>query len=817
VAEQKLTYKVEADTSGAVRSLGDLGDAGEAAAKQIGDGFDQATSQTKSAISALSGELDAFEADTKGLASAIAAIKTNLTVEVDDSKVAGFAADLKNRMGVAFDDVTADAKAFAAVLERGVDLSRTRSEIRGVGDALDHTRAGADQSRSVLANLAGNSAQDLGQLGGVVGTLGVGVGQLAEYAVDGNIAMSNLAKVAGPMAALSAATLLVQNYLGNIAETKAWERDQVDAYTDAINDAGDSIGAVLQVAEDGLTGRIRDDSILGGLLDKEKTVDLIDLLDEAGLTLADVNDAIRSGAHDRTEFSDWLNGSSPEAARLRGQFDDLAGSGTRYTDVLEGVLSNTTAYTAAAEDVDQTNRVMASSLETVNEQLRLLAIDKDPLAVLSQGAIQFGQVMVDPVLLWRQLVDDLRDGKADLEGTALAVDAFAAAMGTGKDDVVALAIAQGDAAKSAGDLQHVQADTAAAVDEASQAYRDQAEAIQADLDKQQAMIDHAKGLADAQQSFRDATADLPTMLEETNAAMDEATEGSADWLDARNQQRDATEDWIDQLVTTRQEFDQANGRQRSAIQIQNDYAEGLGRVAGKLDSDVIPAVARYYADVLKIPADKVTEFEMILATGDQAAIETFVAENSGTKQLAIGVVADQAKIAKVSGAIAALASPVSTTVRVNADASAAYATKANLQQPWFTTLWVTPRTTTAVIGGRTVDFASRTVAPKGTPSTSTARAVGTAATLEADPTIEAFAVDGEADAGAEQLQTPVATSSLSAGPFGPTTFTAPARPVTVNVTVNAAVIGNRLDVQRAVLRAVRQGVRVRGAGVLVAP
>lgn len=808
MAEQKLTYKVEADTSGAVRSLGDLGDAGEAAGKQIADGFDTATSQSKQAISALTAELDKVEADAKATASAVSAIKAHLTVDVDDAKVAQFATDIKSKMGVTFDQIEADAKGFADVLERGVNLDRTRAEIRGVGDALDHTRGEADQSRSVLANLAGNSAQSLGELGGVVGDLGLGIGQLAEYAVDGNIKLANLAGLAGPMAGLAAAGIGVQQLFKSFTETKAFDKKQVEDFGAAIDAVGNSYAALLQVATDqGLQARVEGGGLLGEVFPRDKTVDLLKLLDSLGLKLADVQGVIRSGTG-FTEFGDFLRGGSADAVALNDTLARLESQGFDTTAMMSALREVTAGWADANLTAETKARVLGSTLGSVNDELDALAVQEDPLAVLSQGAIQFGQVMVDPVLLWHQLVDDLRDGKADIEGSALAIDAFAAAMGIGTDQVEALAIQQGEAAKSAGDLQGAQRDAAETTGDAAQAYRDQADAIQDTIDKTQDLIDASHDWADSQQDFRDATADLDQTMADTNATMANTVPGLEDYTEAQREQRDTAEDWIDQLVATRQEFDRGRGVVRTASQTQDDYAEGLGRIASHLNASVIPSVARYYANLLQIPDDKITEFEIVLATGDQDKIEAFVAENSGTKQLAVQVVADQAKLAKVSGAIHALEAPVSTTVHVHANTTEAYDAKRRLQAPWFTTLWVTPRATTATIGGRTVDFGSRTV--NGQPVTQTTRAVGDAAT---GPTVEAFAVD---DAGVA-LATTSTLPGAPSGSFGPTTAAPPARPVNVNVTVNAAVIGNRFDVERAVLRSVRRGVRIRGAGALVSP
>src|SRR5262245_63481946 len=95
--------------------------------------------------------------------------------------------------------------------------------------------------------MAGNAAQDLGELGGAVGTLGVGIGQLAEYAVDGNIALENLAKVAAPtalLAGLSVGLQLFSKWREAQAELAENTRQVTEAFQDGIGSAEDWGAAV---------------------------------------------------------------------------------------------------------------------------------------------------------------------------------------------------------------------------------------------------------------------------------------------------------------------------------------------------------------------------------------------------------------------------------------------------------------------------------------------------------------------------------------------------------------------------------------------
>lgn len=818
MADQKLTYKVDVDTGSAVRDLDKLGDAGEKAGKQIADGFDSAASKSEQAIRALSAQLDQVESDAKGAAEAVSAIKANLTIDVDDSKIAQFASDIKNKMGVAFDDITADAKQFADVLERGVNMDRTRGEIHGVGDELEHVRGESDQSRSVLANLAGNAAQDFGELGGVVGTLGVGIGQLAEYAVDGNIAMSSLARVAGPMAALSAATLLVSQYTQNIAETNAWKHEQVDAYTDAINSAGDSIQAVLTMAEDGLTGRVRDDSILGGLLDKEKTVDLIDLLDKFGLKVTDVQAAIRSGATDRTSFVEWMHSGTPEAQAFVAQFDDLAGSGTRYTELLEGLVTQASAYTEAADGVAKKNRVMASSVDSVNESLKLIDVANNPLAVLADDAIRMGDVMVDPAQLWSQLVDDLRDGKADFDYTAQGIDAFATATGKSKEEIEQLAIEQGKGAKAQADYQVKTAqatdaleDEAKKLGEVGSLFADTG-AIISGADWGAASID---ATATAMGTFfdtftagRDAVAGVQGALDDLQTAF-EAQDGLLPNLSTPEGR--ATFAALEQLGTAlipgiQRAFDQSNG---SVTKFKTGmtalYQDTLAQLSNQLGISTDDA-AKLLAQIGLTPDNFSTQYELI---GDELAMQQLQLLQGVIEGLPREVqarIAYQIQMGDYQGAVATAVNygskhPVVMPSSVNTSGAASDLDAFRKQQAGVPIkIPVTVQTTTVSVGGgggyvKVGGQAAAAPAPLLTPA---------ATPLEGDDE----AVTPAASVTPSNVWMP--TSAAAAG-------STVNRPMTVNVNVSAGVIGNRFDVERAVLRAVRSGTRLRGAAALVAP
>ena len=153
----------------------------------------------------------------------------------------------------------ADTSGFESGAQRAADST----------DKLSHSARGAN---SALANMIGNTSQDLGELGGIVGSLGVGIGQMGEYAADAALegealgaSLKSMALVAGPIAALSLITLGL-NYAMNKGKKEAKEiADATSDYADALFEAQDNAkslsGAIDEVTKSRVDKFISD---LGG-------------------------------------------------------------------------------------------------------------------------------------------------------------------------------------------------------------------------------------------------------------------------------------------------------------------------------------------------------------------------------------------------------------------------------------------------------------------------------------------------------------------------------------------------------------------------
>ena len=245
---KKLSYEIDVNAQGGVQGLKQFSRAAKQELKSVEDGLDDTASAGQKVAKVLSAMADQLDTELAEAARAADALATALGPELTSrADVGSLVADL-NKLGLSFEEIEADADALAVSLKRMDDV-QMGGVARGLGDvetSMGRVRSESDQSRSVLANMVGNSVQDIGALGGVAGTAGVALGQLGEYAAEGNISLGNLAKVAGPMAALGLAVHAFAQRAAEMAKTKAWHTDQVDAFTESIREGEDAAEALAE-------------------------------------------------------------------------------------------------------------------------------------------------------------------------------------------------------------------------------------------------------------------------------------------------------------------------------------------------------------------------------------------------------------------------------------------------------------------------------------------------------------------------------------------------------------------------------------------
>lgn len=795
---EKLTIKVDVDERSAERKLDNLGREIDDLTEKVEIPIDVDADAATRAIAELTRQTSDLSTEIKGTASAMAAIRGNLDVEIDDTKLETFVIGLRD-MGVEFDQIEAKAKEFADVIARadGVRLEGVQSGLTQVNTGLDRVREGGNQSRSVLANLAGNAAQDFGELGGAVGTLGVGLGQLAEYAVDGNIKLSQLAQVAGPMAGLAAATLLVTKGMEGAAKVKAFDAARVEAFTEAMQRGSTAAQSLydtiletgkLEVSQGGIFG-----NFMGGV------DDILPKLQELGISFAEFQRYATDPAalQGLIEYRESLDGVGDAAQR-----SDLL-------QVINGIISYSEAVADATERQEALNEFLDVTPEMVQQSAGAFRLARDNVAGNSAA--------------WETLIRYLRDGGVATEEVADAMELLQEQTGLTTEQVWQEAQKGLDewteSAKKADKegLKRIE-DGAESATEAFQGFGDaiaEAAQVMGSADWNTAGVEAA---GDAAAEFfgsglfanQNAISDTQEALDNLFASIDEHGPlwHDAEWLmDAEGREQ---LDLIQQLGQTyvpqiQQAFDDANGSQE---QFNTNMAhtgqiikQDLIRQFMELGDEYGEAEDKANDLMIKmglIPENMSTLYELMGSADAQAKLALLQGAITALPkevQLRIGAAVARGDF---TGALAIATSYLAPGVRmpVGADVSGFYSDVGKLKSNMKNSPILIPVRLGTVSGGggKVPGVGFRAVAPAAA-AESTGFAAAGFATLAAE------------DESAPVAAPHVASSTVPLAAFAPTPVVA-SQPIIVNV--RAGVIGDRFGVQRIVTRAVRNGIRTGG-------
>jgi len=251
MASKDLTYTVGVDASDAVSGLRKLESAVRSTMRDVESELDEgATAGDKLAAS-----LDRVAAQTKEDLNSAAIAAEELQRALKDAGSGlnvGDALTSLSRMGLSFDEITQDADKLAVSLKQLDDVRVAGVKdldgiAPGLATKLDDVSKSADSSKSALANMVGNSTQSMGQLVGISGDLGVGIGQIGEYFADAAFSGEGLASVfksmagvVGPMAALGLATSFLSSAMEANAKSAEASTKRVEMMSDAMREGGDA-------------------------------------------------------------------------------------------------------------------------------------------------------------------------------------------------------------------------------------------------------------------------------------------------------------------------------------------------------------------------------------------------------------------------------------------------------------------------------------------------------------------------------------------------------------------------------------------------
>lgn len=300
-------------------------------------------------------------------------------------------------------DVTADVDQAVG------DLDRLRTGADDAGEGVKTLHGEADQSRSVLANMVGNSAQDLGALGGVAGTAGMAFGQLAEYASEGSINLAGLAAMAGPMAGVLIAGQALQAVVKIFSDRAQQAEADTKAWTTAMQKGGNAAdNMAAQLAEAGevmadtsdhqvtlakVTHETSDalfslgtpiegiKTLFGGA--KSPVKDLTELLADAGITVDQWTASVAGGQGAAATFAaalaatnlssgqqdELLNGLTNSQKDYESAAANAAAASKVFGDRAAVQAENTKAAEQATRDFAKTQGDLQSDIDAANDEI----------------------------------------------------------------------------------------------------------------------------------------------------------------------------------------------------------------------------------------------------------------------------------------------------------------------------------------------------------------------------------------------------------------------------------------------------------------
>jgi len=310
--QMKFTLDFLAKTAG-------LKDAAELSDK-LGDKLDEAADSGALLAAALHVAADKIEGDledTRLIADRLGnALGPDLSAKLGQSGLDDMARKFQDA-GLSVADVDRNIDKLADGVKR---LDAVSGAAQGIDKSMQDVTKTTDNSRSVMANFTGNAMQEIPGVSGAMGPLNMAIGQFAEYAAEGNIQLGKMAQMAGPMAGVVVALELVKKYMKEVAEVKAWRKDQVDEFVDSLKE-GESVAADFRdrLAE---AGKIEwhMNRMFGG--------DALGALAEAGLSVDVFTSAVMGGQEGVQKLSDALKNSGVDG----GTYMSVMGAATSYQD-----------------------------------------------------------------------------------------------------------------------------------------------------------------------------------------------------------------------------------------------------------------------------------------------------------------------------------------------------------------------------------------------------------------------------------------------------------------------------------------------------
>lgn len=222
-----------------------LKSAADESARAVEDAADDIESAGEQMARALEDSAQKMVREIDETAAAVEAMDAALKAAGSDMNAQDAVADLK-KLGLTANEIEADAERLEQGL-RAVGDVKVHAQNRGFDD-LDKALGSTDTNARAASTAIGGIGNTVSELPGVgaLGPMAESMGQLAEGALEGEINVGSLVATAGGLAAVAFVAQNVSKHFEKLAAIKAWKKDEVDDYTDALEGAETTLDGVIE-------------------------------------------------------------------------------------------------------------------------------------------------------------------------------------------------------------------------------------------------------------------------------------------------------------------------------------------------------------------------------------------------------------------------------------------------------------------------------------------------------------------------------------------------------------------------------------------
>jgi len=147
------------------------------------------------------------------------------------------------RMGLTLQDVTDEAELLAKSVRQVSDLNvdPVNNQFGKVNTTLDHTAAGVERANGVFGGFVGGAVAELPGLASAFGPLNQAIDQTVSGLIEGNFNFAQLAKFAGPVAAIAGGVFLISEGFAAGAKAAKLLKENTEIAVDALFEGKDAV------------------------------------------------------------------------------------------------------------------------------------------------------------------------------------------------------------------------------------------------------------------------------------------------------------------------------------------------------------------------------------------------------------------------------------------------------------------------------------------------------------------------------------------------------------------------------------------------